>query len=180
MPDWNVRGILDATDDDLMTMMRTNVEGTVWAVRAAVAHFRRVPGAGGDIVIVASVAGLRGGADEAVLRATKFAQVGLARRLGSRGPPRRNTRDHDLPGRHPRRNPQSGPAAPKATHHWTTTSSPKTSRTRSPSCCSSRAGFGPPNGSCGVWGKAVEYRAHCLSIDATRRVRVTGCPRLVR
>jgi NADP-dependent 3-hydroxy acid dehydrogenase YdfG len=71
-------GILDATDNDLTTMMRTNVEGTVWAVRAAVAQFRRAPGAGGDIVIVASVAGLRGGADEAVYAATKFAQVGLA------------------------------------------------------------------------------------------------------
>jgi NADP-dependent 3-hydroxy acid dehydrogenase YdfG len=71
-------GILDATDSDLTTMMRTNVEGTVWAVRAAVTQFRRVPNAGGDIVIVASVAGLRGGADEAVYAATKFAQVGLA------------------------------------------------------------------------------------------------------
>jgi NADP-dependent 3-hydroxy acid dehydrogenase YdfG len=71
-------GILDATNDDLTTMMRTNVEGTVWAVRAAVTQFRRVPDAGGDIVIVASVAGLRGGADEAVYAATKFAQVGLA------------------------------------------------------------------------------------------------------
>jgi NADP-dependent 3-hydroxy acid dehydrogenase YdfG len=71
-------GILDATDDDLKSMMRTNVEGTVWAIRAAVAQFRRVPNGGGDIVIVASVAGLRGGADEAVYAATKFAQVGLA------------------------------------------------------------------------------------------------------
>jgi NADP-dependent 3-hydroxy acid dehydrogenase YdfG len=71
-------GILDATNDDLTTMMRTNVEGTVWAVRAAVSQFRHVPDAGGDIVIVASVAGLRGGADEAVYAATKFAQVGLA------------------------------------------------------------------------------------------------------
>ena len=32
----------------------------------------------GDIVIVASVAGFRGGHDEAVYAATKFAQVGLA------------------------------------------------------------------------------------------------------
>ena len=32
----------------------------------------------GDIVIVSSVAGLRGGADEAVYAGTKFAQVGLA------------------------------------------------------------------------------------------------------
>jgi len=28
-------GILDANDDDLSLMMRTNFEGTVWAVRAA-------------------------------------------------------------------------------------------------------------------------------------------------
>jgi len=71
-------GILDGSDAELQMMMRTNVEGTVWAVRAAVAEFRRHPGAGGDIVVVASVAGLRGGADEAVYAATKFAQVGLA------------------------------------------------------------------------------------------------------
>lgn len=44
---------------------------------------------GGDIVIVASVAGLRGGGHEAVYAATKFAQVGLAgaldRELAPRG-----------------------------------------------------------------------------------------------
>jgi 3-oxoacyl-[acyl-carrier protein] reductase len=33
---------------------------------------------GGDVVIVSSVAGLRGGADEAVYAGTKFAQMGLA------------------------------------------------------------------------------------------------------
>lgn len=69
-------GILDRSDEDLQMMMRTNVEGTVWAVRAAVRSFREA--GGGDVVIVASVAGLRGGADEAVYAATKFAQVGLA------------------------------------------------------------------------------------------------------
>ena len=69
-------GILDRSDEDLQIMMRTNVEGTVWAVRAAVRSFREA--GGGDVVIVASVAGLRGGADEAVYAATKFAQVGLA------------------------------------------------------------------------------------------------------
>lgn len=69
-------GILDATDDELRQMMRTNVEGTVWAVRAAVRHFRAA--GGGDVVIISSVAGLRGGGNEAVYAATKFAQVGLA------------------------------------------------------------------------------------------------------
>ena len=69
-------GILAATDDELTTMMRTNFDSTVWAVRAAVEQFRSA-GEGGDIVLISSVAGLSGGADEAVYAATKFAQVGL-------------------------------------------------------------------------------------------------------
>jgi NADP-dependent 3-hydroxy acid dehydrogenase YdfG len=70
-------GILDGSDEDLRTMLRTNVEGTVWAVRAAVRQFRDV-GDGGDVVVISSVAGLRGGGNEAVYAASKFAQVGLA------------------------------------------------------------------------------------------------------
>ncbi len=70
-------GILDGTDEELRAMLRTNVEGTVWALRAAVRQFRHQAD-GGDIVIIASVAGLRGGAREAVYAATKFAQLGLA------------------------------------------------------------------------------------------------------
>jgi len=69
-------GIMDLTDDQLSTMMDTNVAGTVWPIRAAVPRF--LEAGGGDIVIVASVAGLRGAGDEAVYAATKFAQVGLA------------------------------------------------------------------------------------------------------
>ncbi len=69
-------GILDNEDDALAEMMETNFAGTVWSVRAAVPEFRRA--GGGDVVIVSSVAGLRGGADEAVYAGTKFAQVGLA------------------------------------------------------------------------------------------------------
>ncbi|HEY7525049.1 MAG TPA: SDR family oxidoreductase [Candidatus Limnocylindrales bacterium] len=69
-------GILDHTDDDLALMMDTNVAGTVWPIRAAVPTM--IEAGQGDIVIVASVAGFRGGADEAVYAATKFAQVGLA------------------------------------------------------------------------------------------------------
>ena len=71
-------GILDHTDDELTTMLDTNVAGTVWPIRAAVPEMRKT--GQGDIVIVASVAGFRGGADEAVYAATKFAQVGLAGR----------------------------------------------------------------------------------------------------
>ncbi len=70
-------GILDASDDDLIIMLRTNIDSSVWAVRSAVEQFRSAQ-QGGDIVIISSVAGLRGGADEAVYAATKFAQVGLA------------------------------------------------------------------------------------------------------
>lgn len=69
-------GILDNSDDELERMMRTNYDGTVWTVRAAVPAL--LAAGGGDIVIVSSVAGLRGGGDEAVYAGTKFAQVGLA------------------------------------------------------------------------------------------------------
>ncbi|MFO7548861.1 MAG: SDR family oxidoreductase, partial [Acidimicrobiia bacterium] len=69
-------GIMDLTDQQLAEMMDTNVAGTVWPIRAAVPHF--LDQGAGDIVIVASVAGLRGAGDEAVYAATKFAQVGLA------------------------------------------------------------------------------------------------------
>jgi NADP-dependent 3-hydroxy acid dehydrogenase YdfG len=69
-------GILDLTDEALTTMLDTNIAGTIWPIRAAVPEMLKT--GRGDIVIVASVAGFRGGADEAVYAATKFAQVGLA------------------------------------------------------------------------------------------------------
>ena len=70
-------GILDQTDEQLVEMMDTNYAGTVWTVRAALPALLAT-GDGGDIVIVSSVAGFRGGADEAVYTGTKHAQVGLA------------------------------------------------------------------------------------------------------
>lgn len=69
-------GIEDASDVDLTRMLEVNLTGTVWSVRAAVPEMRRNDG--GDIIIVASVAGLRGDGNEAVYAATKFGQVGLA------------------------------------------------------------------------------------------------------
>ena len=69
-------GIMDTTDAQVDTMLEVNVLGTVWAVRAAVPALRAA--GGGDIVIVSSVAGIRGGANEAIYAATKFAQLGLA------------------------------------------------------------------------------------------------------
>jgi NADP-dependent 3-hydroxy acid dehydrogenase YdfG len=69
-------GILDCTDEQLVEMMDTNYAGTVWTVRAALPELLNADG--GDIVIVSSVAGFRGGPDEAVYAGTKHAQVGLA------------------------------------------------------------------------------------------------------
>lgn len=69
-------GICDISDDELTNMMNVNFAGTVWSVRAAVPEFRKA--GGGDIIIVSSVAGFRGGANEAVYAATKHAQIGLA------------------------------------------------------------------------------------------------------
>ena len=79
--------ILDYDDAAVAEMIDTNYAGTVWTVRAAVPAL--LEAGGGDVVIVSSVAGLRGGADEAVYAGTKFAQVGLAgaldRELRERG-----------------------------------------------------------------------------------------------
>jgi NADP-dependent 3-hydroxy acid dehydrogenase YdfG len=68
--------VLDYADDEVNAMMRTNFEGTVHVVRAALPTL--LEGDGGDIVIVSSVAGFRGGADEAIYAGTKHAQVGFA------------------------------------------------------------------------------------------------------
>ena len=81
-------GIMDLSDDQLTEMMDTNIAGTVWPIRAAVPGF--IEAGEGDIVIVASVAGLRGAGDEAVYAATKFAQVGLAGALD------RELREHGI------------------------------------------------------------------------------------
>ena len=69
-------GILDLDEDALTEMVETNYLGTVWSVRSAVRQFR-AQGDGGDLIIVSSVAGFRGGAGEAVYAGTKHAQVGL-------------------------------------------------------------------------------------------------------
>ena len=69
-------GILELDDDTLTEMVQTNYLGTVWSARSAVRQFR-AQGDGGDLIIVSSVAGFRGGADEAVYAGTKHAQVGL-------------------------------------------------------------------------------------------------------
>jgi 3-oxoacyl-[acyl-carrier protein] reductase len=69
-------GILELEDTQVQEMVQTNYLATVWTVRSAVRQFR-AQGDGGDIIIISSVAGFRGGADEAIYAGTKFAQVGL-------------------------------------------------------------------------------------------------------
>lgn len=74
-------GILDTTTDQIRLMTETNYLGTVWLARAAVGHFRERSG-GGDIVILASVAGLGvGGGNESAYAATKAAQIQFATSL---------------------------------------------------------------------------------------------------
>ncbi len=74
-------GLLDVTPEQVVRMTTTNVLGTVWLARAALRQFRAAQRPG-DVVVVASVAGLGvGGAEEAVYAATKAAQVQLATSL---------------------------------------------------------------------------------------------------
>jgi len=69
-------GIMANEDADISAMIETNLSGTVWGVRAAVPALEE--NGGGDIVLVSSVAGMRGSAKEAVYAATKAAQIALA------------------------------------------------------------------------------------------------------
>ena len=71
-------GLADTSPDQIRRMTDTNFLGTVWVARSAVRQFRAA-GRPGDVIIVASVAGLgAGGANEAVYAATKAAQIQLA------------------------------------------------------------------------------------------------------
>ena len=68
--------ILDWSDEEVNSMMRTNFEGTVHLVRACTKTL--VEKGSGDIIIVASVAGFYGAGKEAIYAGTKHAQVGFA------------------------------------------------------------------------------------------------------
>lgn len=74
-------GILDYDESRVRTMVDTNLLGTVWLTREAVAAFR-AQGSGGDVIILGSVAGLgAGGGNESVYAATKAAQIQLGTSL---------------------------------------------------------------------------------------------------
>jgi 3-oxoacyl-[acyl-carrier protein] reductase len=71
---------LDTPDDHITEIIETNVLGTINLLRAGLPHMVKA-GNGGDVITVASEAGRRGLAGEAVYSASKFAQVGLTRAL---------------------------------------------------------------------------------------------------
>jgi len=72
-------GVLDLSLQQIDDMLDSNARGTVYSVRAALPPL--LEDGGGDLVIVASVAGLRGLPNESVYCASKHAQVGFAEAL---------------------------------------------------------------------------------------------------
>ena len=70
---------LDLSREHVDEMIDVNLNGTIWAVRAALPHLLRSDAA--DIVVLASEAGRRGLPYESVYCASKFGQVGLGRAL---------------------------------------------------------------------------------------------------
>ena len=71
--------LLDLSLEQIDDMLDSNARGTVYSVRAALPAL--LEDGGGDLVIVASVAGLRGLPNESVYCASKHAQVGFAESL---------------------------------------------------------------------------------------------------
>ena len=72
-------GLLELSLQQIDDMRDSNARGTVYSVRAALPAL--LENGGGDLVIVASVAGLRGLPNESVYCASKHAQVGFAEAL---------------------------------------------------------------------------------------------------
>jgi 3-oxoacyl-[acyl-carrier protein] reductase len=70
---------LDLDPAHLEEMVDVNVKGLLYTVRAGLPHL--LASAAADLVVIASVAGLRGPEGEAVYAASKFAQVGFMRAL---------------------------------------------------------------------------------------------------
>jgi NADP-dependent 3-hydroxy acid dehydrogenase YdfG len=68
--------VLSGSDEQIIQTVNTNFIGTIQLVRAGLPHL--IAQEAGDIVIVASAAGYRGYANEAVYAGTKHAQVGFA------------------------------------------------------------------------------------------------------
>lgn len=68
--------ILDGEDADMEDLLVTNLHSAVWGIRAVVPQMTKQ--GGGDIIVMASVAGQRGAAHEAVYAASKAGAIELA------------------------------------------------------------------------------------------------------
>ncbi|NUP06071.1 MAG: SDR family oxidoreductase [Polyangiaceae bacterium] len=73
------RPFLDWSEDDYDRIMATNMKSTWLFCKEVIPHMLKQNG--GNIINVASVAGLQGYANEAIYSASKFAQVGLTQAL---------------------------------------------------------------------------------------------------
>ncbi len=71
--------ILDYSDEEITQMLRTNIDGTIHVIRAALPAM--ISSGSGDIIITASVAGFHAAANQAIYSGTKHAQVGIAAAL---------------------------------------------------------------------------------------------------
>ena len=71
--------ILDYSDEQITSMLRTNIDARIHIIRAALPSM--IKAATGDIVITASVAGFHAAANQAIYSGTKHAQVGIAAAL---------------------------------------------------------------------------------------------------
>jgi NADP-dependent 3-hydroxy acid dehydrogenase YdfG len=71
--------LIDLSLEQIDDMLDTNARGTIYSVRAALPAL--LENGGGDLVIVASVAGLKGLPNESVYCASKHAQMGFAESL---------------------------------------------------------------------------------------------------
>jgi NADP-dependent 3-hydroxy acid dehydrogenase YdfG len=69
-------GIESGSDQEIQEIVQSNVLGTIRLIRSVTPYMKAQNS--GDIVIIGSNAGLRGGRNEAVYAATKHAQLGLA------------------------------------------------------------------------------------------------------
>lgn len=69
----------DLAIEEIDRVIDVNLKGTLYAAHAAIPHLRS--SGAGDLVVVASVAGLRGLPGEAIYSASKFGQVGFIRAL---------------------------------------------------------------------------------------------------
>jgi 3-oxoacyl-[acyl-carrier protein] reductase len=73
------QSFLEAPMDHLEEMIDTNVKGTIYLLRAGLP--RLIAAGAGDVIVIASEAGRRGVAGQAVYSASKFGQLGLTRAL---------------------------------------------------------------------------------------------------